>query len=250
MSVLSVDTSRAAVARVALRSADARNRLDDDTVAALLGALDDAESSPGAGVFVITAEGGTFCSGMPFADVEEADWPSRTAGLHRLFHRLRTSPLVTVAVVDGAALGGGVGLAAACDHVIAGTRARFRMTEVLLGLVPALILPFVAHRVGASRAVSLALTATEVDGERAATLGLADTCALNPERELRRILSRLHASDGDAVRALKRYARALLGDPASDYPLAHEVLSTRLEDPRLRRRLAGLAALAGSEGPA
>ncbi|MEU0373194.1 enoyl-CoA hydratase/isomerase family protein [Streptomyces sp. NPDC006283] len=232
-----VDAARPPLLRVTLDSPATRNRLDDRTLHALAAALDTAESSPGTDVFVIDATGDTFCSGISLGADDRDGWQPRLTAVHDLLQRLSDSPLVTVAVVDGAATGGGVGLAAACDHVIAGPGASFRMTEVLLGLVPAVILPVVAERTGRHRAFSLALGAQHVDGEQAADLGLADQRTDDCRHELRLLLRRLRAADPGAVRALKRYRRELFPAPEGHADRSVAVVAERLRDQRVHKRL-------------
>ncbi|MER5704786.1 enoyl-CoA hydratase/isomerase family protein [Micromonospora sp. NPDC002296] len=235
---LDLDVSRPPVVRMTMRAGVTRNRLDDELVAGLTAGLRRAERTAGAGVFVLDAVGDTFCAGMSLGDLDRIDWRPRITALADLFDRLRASPLVTVAVVDGATLGGGVGLAAACDHVIAGPGSRFRMTEVLLGLVPALVLPLVARRVGPHRAASLALSATELTGRDAERLGLADRSTEDPAEELRRFVVGLRRADRRAVRALKRYAHGGGTGSALRREDAWAVLEELLADPGVHRRVA------------
>ena len=102
----------------------------------------------------------------------------------RFFARFAALPFMTIAVVDGAAVGGGMGLAAASDVVIATPRARFALTETSLGIPPAQIAPYLAHRLGEHVARRLAMTGARIDGREAETLGLADFyCGSDVERD-------------------------------------------------------------------
>ncbi|MEV0702955.1 enoyl-CoA hydratase/isomerase family protein [Saccharopolyspora sp. NPDC050389] len=219
-----------------LSSPSTGNRLDDPLLVELSAALTEAEATPGARALVLDAAGDAFCAGMALDGLESA-WRQRIEAIGELLARLTASPLVTIALVDGAAMGGGVGLAATCDQVIAGPRAEFRMTEVLLGLLPATILPVVARRIGAHRAYGLALTAREVPGPEAVRLGLAD--ATGGEDELRRVLRRLRAADPEALAALKAYYAELF-PPLPREELVVEVLGRRLADAQVHQRIAGL----------
>ena len=82
--------------------------------------------------------------------------------------------MATIAIVDGAAVGGGFGVVCACDIVIATPRARFALSETSLGLTPAQIAPYVVARLGAPLARRLALTGARIDGREAFAIGLAD----------------------------------------------------------------------------
>ncbi|MCG0286202.1 enoyl-CoA hydratase/isomerase family protein [Streptomyces sp. PSAA01] len=232
-----IDDSRPPVARLTLDRPESRNCLDTGTVRELVSALDAAERMPDTSVLVVDAEGDDFCSGMDLKDPSPADWRPLLEDIEVLLSRVRSSPLVTVALVRGVATGGGVGLAAACDLVVAGPTAGFRMTEVLLGMVPALILPLVGARVGLRRAYALALLAQPVSGPEAVRIGLADVCGDEPDRELALVLRRLRAADGAAVRCLKQYALALADHDGPPPGLAWAVLDERLSDPGMRERL-------------
>lgn len=230
-----VDWSRPPVVRVTLTGEATRNRLDEQMLAELTAVLDEAEATPGVRVFVLDAVGDTFCAGWAL-DALETAWRERITAVGDLLTRLRTSPLITIASVDGAALGGGVGLAAACDQVVTSEHATFRMTEVLLGLIPAAILPVVARRVGGHRAYGLALTARELSGPEAVEAGLADR--QGGRDGLRRILLALRAADPAALVALKQYYAELAPAPAQHEELFVEALGRRLADPQVHRRLA------------
>lgn len=237
LSRIAVDWSRPPVARVTLRSRSTRNRLDERVLVELTAALDEAEATPGVRVFVLDSVGETFCAGLALDELASA-WRARIAAVSRLLTRLTASHLITVALVDGAALGGGVGLAAACDQVVIGQHATFRMTEVVLGLIPAAILPVVARRVGGHRAYGLALTVRELSGPEAVEVGLADR--QGGEGGLRRILAALRAADPAALVALKRYYSELTPAPAQQEERVIEALGRRLAGPHVHRRLADL----------
>jgi len=100
----------------------------------------------------------------------------------RLFHDLNRHPMAVIALVDGPAMGGGLGLACCADIVITTPRARFALSETRLGLTPAQIAPFVINRVGLATARRLALTGARFDGAGAAAIGLSDHHCESPER--------------------------------------------------------------------
>jgi polyketide biosynthesis enoyl-CoA hydratase PksH len=233
-----IDESHPTVVRATLSDPATRNRLDDRMIRDLTDALDRAERSRDAQVFVMDATGNTFCAGLSLGDLDHADWRPRISAVRSLLDRLTASPLVTIAVVDGPAIGGGVGLAAACDQVIAGPRASFRMTEVLLGLIPALALAVISRRVGPHQGFALALTARELPACEAVRLGLADRLTGETRLELRQLLVQLRGADPNALRALKRYHAELFVAPSvPEADLTMKVLGERLDDPRVRERL-------------
>ena len=92
----------------------------------------------------------------------------------RLFQELNRHPMAVIALVDGPAMGGGLGLACCADIVVTTPRARFALSETSLGLTPAQIAPFVIDRIGVTAARRLALTGARFDGAAAAAIGLSD----------------------------------------------------------------------------
>ena len=100
--------------------------------------------------------------------------------LAAMFRKLDELPCPTIARVNGAAFGGGVGLVSCCDIAIAADSARFGLTEVRLGLIPATIAPFVIARIGAANARRYMLTGERFDAERAQSIGLvSEICGLD-----------------------------------------------------------------------
>lgn len=179
--------------RLTLDDPRRQNALSAEMVEAIGRALDSA--APGLAAAVIDGAGGVFSAGADLKSLSDAlakpPPPGETDPLQalnaaggRFFARFAALPFVTIAVVDGAAVGGGMGLAAASDIVIATDRARFALTETSLGLPPAQIAPYLVARLGEPVARRLALTAMRVDGREATALGLADFfCKGEAERD-------------------------------------------------------------------
>jgi len=137
---------------------------------------------------VLRGANGFFCAGGSVGNFEQSQQGAAAAGEtdpiaanNRRFGdfmiALARLPKVLVAVVEGAAMGGGFGLACAADIVLARQDAKFALSETTLGLVPAQIAPFVVARIGQARARRLALTGERIDGIEAARIGLADFVA-------------------------------------------------------------------------
>ncbi len=166
------------VARITLARPQLRNAFDDATIAALTAAFADADADAGVRVVVLAAEGPAFCAG---ADLH---WMRRMAGYSReqnladaaaLAEMLRTIAACrkpTIARVQGDVYAGGMGLVAACDMAVAVDTARFCLSEVKLGLVPATIGPYVIRAMGARAAQRYFLTAERFDAATALALGL------------------------------------------------------------------------------
>ena len=181
--------------RLTLTLDDARrqNALSVEMIESIDHALEGAPHDLAA--LVIQGANGVFSAGAdlkslaealakPLASGETDVLQTLNAAGGRFFARFAALPFMTVAVVDGAAVGGGMGLAAASDVVIATPRARFALTETSLGIPPAQIAPYLAHRLGEHVARRLAMTGARIEGREAETLELADFyCGSDAERD-------------------------------------------------------------------
>ena len=166
------------IATLTLNRPDRHNAFDDALIATLTAALEAVGARPDVRAVVLTGAGRSFSAG---ADLE---WMRRTAGytheanladadaLVRLMHTLDRLPKPTIALVQGAAYGGGVGLVACCDIAIATERARFCLSEVKLGIIPAAISPYVVQAIGPRQARRYFTTAEIITAERALAIGL------------------------------------------------------------------------------
>jgi methylglutaconyl-CoA hydratase len=134
-------------------------------------------------VVVLRATGNVFCAGAHLGMMKqlgEADYQENLAAameMGAMFRAVRSCPAPVVARVQGPAYGGGVGLVASCDVVVAGPQARFAFSEVRLGLVPGVIAPLVIDRIGIAAARKAFLTAETIDPDEALRLGLIDQLA-------------------------------------------------------------------------
>lgn len=207
---------RGAFVFATLAASATRNALTDGMVTDLLEAVARAESLPATRALVIRGEGGHFCAGGDFgrfrsmmAAPAPATGDDPIATFNRAFgallERLQGAPIATVAVVEGAAMGGGVGLAASCDFVLVSSNAQFGMPETTLGLPPAQIAPFVAARLGEGAALRLMLTGRRIGAAQALACGLADEM-LEPEAlnaRLGTLLGELGRAEPASLRATK-----------------------------------------------
>jgi methylglutaconyl-CoA hydratase len=148
--------------------------------------------------------------------------------LSQMYSRLDTLPFPLVGCVQGAALGGGSGLAAVCDIVVAATDAVFGFTEVRLGIVPAVISPFVVAKIGRSAARQLFLTGARFSADRAREIGLVHA-VVGPEAledEVRRVVDGVLACGPEAVAAAKALIRRVASGPSAEAAgLAAETLA-------------------------
>jgi len=206
------------VATVTMNRPDVHNAFND----ALIGALDEAFETLGRDdrVRLIRLEGAgkSFCAGA------DLDWMKAAAGysedenradagrLSDMLHRVNDCPKPTLALVQGAALGGGVGLVACADIAIAVRNAKFGFTEVRLGLIPATIGPYAVAKIGEAAARRYFLTGERFDAEAAAKMGLVQY-TVGSEADLgtaaERLLSDLLAAAPGAQAAAKELVRAV-----------------------------------------
>jgi methylglutaconyl-CoA hydratase len=166
------------VATLTLNRPEKHNAFDAEILAALATQLRALDASAAVRVIVLTGAGNTFCSGADLSAMralikaDEAENLADALRLTEVLALLAGSSKPTVARVNGNAFGGGVGLIACCDIAIAGDGARFALTEVRLGLVPAAISPYVVAAIGARHARRYALTGESISAGDARRLGL------------------------------------------------------------------------------
>jgi methylglutaconyl-CoA hydratase len=197
--------------RVTLARPERRNAFD----AQLIAELTEAFSTVGDDVraVLLSGEGPSFCAG---ADVE---WQRSSIDLtfeenvedalrlHAMMTAVDSSPAPLVVRVQGYALGGGSGLVACADVAVAAPDATFGFSEVRLGIIPAVISPFVFARIGAGAARPLFVTGDRFDGETALRVGLVDEIAEDLDAAVDRRVAAIVRSGPEATRAAKRLTR-------------------------------------------
>ena len=177
MSTLQIHESQG-IARIALDRPDVHNAFDARLIADLTTALERLDGAPTVRAVVLTGNGASFSAGADLnwmrgiAAASEAENRADSERLATLMRTLNFLSKPTIARVNGAAYGGGVGLVACCDIAIAADTARFGLTEVRLGLVPAVISPYVCAAIGARHARRLFVTGEMFDAHEAARIGL------------------------------------------------------------------------------
>lgn len=166
------------VARVILNRPDVHNAFDDVLITQIITALNQVELNPDVKVVVLTSHGKHFSAGADLnwmkrmAILSEQENRDDAQQLAQLMHTLNNLNKPTVALIDGAAYGGAVGLIACCDMAIATQRSRFCLSEVKIGLSPAVISPFVVSAMGERAARRYFLSAEVFDAQIAEKLGL------------------------------------------------------------------------------
>ena len=151
---LIVDVAAEGRATVTLNRPDVHNAFDDKLIALLTRELDALDRNPTVGVVVLAAAGKSFCAGADLkwmrrmAEYSEAENQADAEALAALMKTLNRLSKPTVAEVQGAAYGGGVGLICCCDIAIASEASQFSLSEVKLGLIPSVISPYVVAVIG------------------------------------------------------------------------------------------------------
>ena len=167
-----------AIVRLRLNRPEVRNALDQPAIAAITAAFTNFSKDESIRGIVLSGEGPAFCGGADINYMRSSlDWGEEkneheAFRLAHMFSAIDNCPIPVIAKVHGACLGAGVGLTAVSDIVIAADDALFGFTEAKLGIVPAVISPFVLRKIGQTHARALFSTAERFDAQRALRIGL------------------------------------------------------------------------------
>ncbi|UUX97907.1 enoyl-CoA hydratase/isomerase family protein [Aquabacterium sp. J223] len=200
------------------------NAFDEGLIAELTAAFRSLAADPGVRVLVLAGRGKSFSAGADLGWMQRlgaASPDDNLADARRLALMLRTLaelPQPTIARVHGAALGGGLGLAAACDLCVASTEAQFATSEVRLGLIPSAIGPYVLRAIGERQAHRYFQTGERIDAQRAHALGLAHEVAAPDalDAAVQSLVDALLAGGPLAQRASTELIRAVAHRPVDD----------------------------------
>ncbi len=248
--------TRGPVARVVLARPEVRNAFDDGLIEELTRAFAAAGEDPAVRVVVLSGDGPTFCAGADVNWMRKAGGYSRAeneADAERMARMLRgidACPKPVVALAHGAAIGGGVGLVAAADIVIASEETVFSLAEVKLGILPAAISPYVLRAIGPRQARDLFLTGERFDAREALRVGLVHRVVPSAELEEagRRKVAALLTSGPEAVRAAKALIEKVTGKgPEEAMPLTVRTIAERRASDEARE---GLSAFLEKRKPA
>lgn len=225
------------VLTVALARPEVHNAFNDSLIAEMIELLESLPSRPEVRVLVLRGDGASFCAGA------DLNWMSRmvaytreenvrdSALLAKMYERLDGASVPVVGRIQGAAIGGGVGLVAVCDVAIAEEKTKFGLSEVKLGILPAVISPYVVAKIGLTHARALFLTGERFGSERALQTGLIHRVAAG-EEELDRLVDEtvrhLLTSGPEAVRECKRLIRFVGShERAESIPYTIEAIAER-----------------------
>jgi len=202
------------VARITLNRPEKRNALNEEAISEISYAIAQSGQDPEVRVVLIAGAGQDFCSGMDIAmldknsDAGVLDYMDSAKKLADVFLALRRHPRPVVAAVRGRALGGGCGLATACDVVLAGESSQFGYPEVNIGFVPAIVMTLLRRSVSEKRAFDLLTSGEPVGAREAHHVGL---------------ISRVYP-DTEFEAGVEAYLHSIIQKPASAIRLAKDLL--------------------------
>jgi methylglutaconyl-CoA hydratase len=212
------------IARVTLARPEVRNAFNAETIEELHGVFTRITAADDVRAVVLAGEGQVFCGGADINWMRESlelSFDANVADAERMsdmFRAIDNCPKPVIGQIHGAALGGGAGLAAVCDIAIAADDAIFGFTEVKLGIIPAVISPFVLAKIGASHARALFLTGERFDARRAKHIGLVHEVvpAVEIGAAVVHCLEELFTAGPAAVRAAKMLIRRVVDNDYDD----------------------------------
>lgn len=245
----------AALAVITMDDSQSGNLLNQKNLEELNQVLDRALNGTTIRVILLRSNGENFCLGMDlnFFHASHADTPllSQVVSLYvEVLKKIYRAPKPVIAVINGRVKAGGIGLISACDIVIASQESTFELSEVLLGLIPANVLPFLRLRISIQKARYLILTAACIPASYALAIGLVDEVYPSEEMEKRTkaLVKRLLKAAPHAVAYAKSFTEKLWGVDLDDgCRLAQKTFLELAERPDV---LAGIAAFNAGDVPA
>jgi polyketide biosynthesis enoyl-CoA hydratase PksH len=218
--------------------ADSRNTINAQMVTEITYVLSHYKDK--ASVIVFEGSKGFFCFGADFKAVETTAYETQrggatqgnnAGGLYDIWQQLKEGDFISIAHVTGKANAGGVGFVAACDIVIANENAEFSLSELLFGLIPACVIPFLHRRIGLQKANYMAFTTQSITANQAYLWGLVDVLETNSADTLRKHLLRLRRLSKKSIKQYKNYIYELQRNAAREKDFAVEANRTMLSDP-------------------
>lgn len=186
--------------------------------------LDSAEDDPACRIIILEGQKGLFCTGMDFekiSQVHKKNLSEQERQAHRTaqqsfaslymqtIRRFTLTPKIIISVVDGRVMAGGIGLVAASDLAIATPRSQFSLSEILWGLLPAMVAPYLIRRLGFQMAYRMTLTTLPVSAQEAYESRLIDMLSEKPYEDLPRIFQRLTRLEESTIQNMKNYFRKM-----------------------------------------
>ena len=211
MAHVAISSGGNGVLRVEMARPEALNAFDESTAAEITDAFTHAGGDASVRCVVLAGQGRAFCAGADIQYMKRQGEAGEAANLEdarrfaAMLHAIASCPKPTIARVHGACMGGGVGLACACDFAIAGESARFAVSEARFGIIPAVIGPYLIAAVGVRAAKRLAISTLRIEAAEARTLGLVHKVVPDAELDdaVAALARELHASAPRAIAEIK-----------------------------------------------
>ncbi|MCF6322229.1 MAG: enoyl-CoA hydratase-related protein [Rhizobiaceae bacterium] len=228
-------TDARGVATITLARPQKHNAMNADMILELAGVAGEISDNSSIHVCILEAEGRTFCAGGDLGWMQTQMTQSReekiagAMGLAQMLNALDELPCPLIGKVQGSAFGGGIGMMAVCDVVIAAQGAKFALTETKLGLIPATIGPFVIRRIGEAFARQYFFSAKPFDCETALRMNLVSQVSSAEELDIlveKEIATILNCRPG-AVRDAKALAKELARNPSME---SQKLTASKLAD--------------------
>jgi len=241
MAELALLTISGPLASLVMNRPDSRNALSIDLIAALHEQIDRLAAAAEVRVLVLSGAGKSFCAGMDLKQVlNEPGAPLRLlTQLAEFTIKLRALPMVTVAAVNGAAVGGGCGLATVCDFAVTHADSKMGFPEVDLGVCPAVVAPWLMRSIGAGRARRVLLAGGTMSGREAHAIGMVSNLVETREQldeAVDALAQRIAGGGPAALRATRALLNQLDGpDDAAAVRRGAELSATVIDDPGTRR---------------
>jgi len=246
------DVARRGVVFATLDRPERRNALSIALLEALVAGLDRLAGDGTTRVVILRGAGPVFCAGLDLAEAADEALVERSAlGVSRALERLGADDLVTIAAVHGGAYAGGVGLASACDLVIAASDTRFGFPEARRGLLPALVCDVLKTKVRRGDLTELFLVGEPIDAPRARDIGLVQRVvpAVRLEAPKPAVAEAILAGGPETIRRTKTLIRHAFGWPPGDPAAAAAAVAEHLVGRRSAEATEGLRAFLEKRAP-
>ena len=202
---------REAVLWITLNRPEVHNAFNSEAILELTDVFDRVKADDSVRVVVLTGEGKSFCAGADINWMREIVRYSfdqnleESLQLAEVLYKIYMLPKPTIAMVNGAAIGGGTGFLSVCDIAIAAEEAKFGLSEVKIGLVPAAISPYVVRKIGESKAREYFLTGHRISAQKALEIGLINEVVPKNKLEERveELIGQFLASGPEAIASCK-----------------------------------------------
>ncbi|WP_281988842.1 enoyl-CoA hydratase/isomerase [Aquimarina aggregata] len=230
------------VLRIKIYRPEANNSINAVLLSELKQILREVERDDEVKVIVLEGSQDNFCTGMDFKAVSEQDGTDMfgedgSGDYYEVLEMFATSSKIIISKIQGKVNAGGIGFVAASDIVLASEKASFGLSEMLFGLLPACVMPFLIRRVGFQKAKWMTLITRAISAQTAFNIGLVDEIGDNLDELLRIDLLRLKRLECDTILDLKKYMNKLwiINDQTKE--LAVNRISSLMQEERIQNNI-------------